>query len=408
LVVAWGWPPIGRVGSLRPIGFVKEWVARGHSVHVLTGPGDRGGEYTPDLIPAAEATGAIVHRAEAPAIAPPLVAPRAAFESPVGTRVVSRPISRIRQVLGQWRGFPDLQRSWIQPAVRLAQVLHESDAFDVAWSTSPPESVHFVAHALARSVPWVADFRDQWSEYVLARWDPLSRRLVDLVARRVLSRSSAVTAATDGVRESIERTTGRRTALVRNGFDPPPVVGEPVRRRVLGYFGRVDPQLQHPERLWGPLRRLAKGTSPWSLELYTAPGGGGGAAIEVPADLRGIVKSMPMLSHPAALRAMQAMNALLVLAWETPGGEASVGGKVYEYIGAGRPILVCAPPHHENRRLVEDTGTGIGGWSEDELERGLRTLVDFTPRRESRSALSRAACAEACLEILIQVSRRAS
>jgi hypothetical protein len=390
------------------MGFAREWVAKGHSVHVVTGPGDRGGEYTPDLMPAAEATGAIVHRADAPAIPPLTLPPRAAFEAPVRSLVVSRPISRLRQVLGQWWGFPDLQRSWIRPAVKLARALHEEDPFDVVWSTSPPESAHFAGHALARSLPWVADFRDQWSEYVLARWDPFSRLLVNLLARRVLSRTSAITAATNGVRESIERTTCYRTALVRNGFDPPPVVGDPVRRRVLGYFGRIDPRMQHPERLWGPLRRLAKGASPWSLEFYAAPGGGGGAAIEVPVDLRERVKTMPMLPHPAALRSMQAMHALLVLAWETPGGEASVGGKVYEYIGAGRPILVCAPPHHENRRLVEETGTGIGGWSEDELARGLQDLDDFTPSRESCSRLSRAACADACLEILVQVSRRAS
>jgi len=70
LIVAWSWPPIGRIGALRPLGLAREWSAQGHEVHVITGPGDRGGEYAPDLEVRTNSSGAEVHRAPAPGLVP--------------------------------------------------------------------------------------------------------------------------------------------------------------------------------------------------------------------------------------------------------------------------------------------------------------------------------------------------
>src|SRR5262245_54421594 len=129
LIVSWGWPPIGRIGAMRPIGLAREWAKIGHQVHVLTGPGDRGGEYSPDLIPAGEASGAVVHRADAHSMPRPAEL-RPAWDTPEAQRVQRKPISRLRQILGQWRGFPDLQRTWIGPARRKGRSL-DLPSFDV-------------------------------------------------------------------------------------------------------------------------------------------------------------------------------------------------------------------------------------------------------------------------------------
>lgn len=399
LIVTWAWPPIGRIGAMRPLGMAREWVQAGHEVHVLTGPGDRGGEYAPDLLPAAEASGATVHRAACPGIARPATL-RPAYEAQM-TDLVARRIPRLRQILGQWKGFPDLQRSWIRPASAVGLDLHARHHFDVVWTTSPPESVHFVGRALARAgVAWVPDFRDQWSEYLLARWDPVSRWVIDRVAARLLAAAAAVTANTQGVADSIWRASGREVTCVRNGWDPPPPTQAPPRPRTLGYFGRVDPELQHPERLWGPMRELRRGGQPWRVDFFAAPGGGGGATIRVPDDLVDLVRVRTPLPHPQALAEMQAMGALLVLGWEAPAGPAAVAGKLFEYVGAARPVLALAPEHYEVRRLVERTGLGRGAWATDEIAGALRELESFEVPAGARGALSRAATARDLAAIL--------
>jgi hypothetical protein len=398
LIVAWSWPPVGRIGALRPLGLAREWTAEGHEVHVITGPGDRGGEYAPDLEPRAIESGSRVHRAPAPGLRPiPL---RAAYERSEEEALRPRHVSRPRQILAQWLNFPDQQRSWIRPAAREALELHRRHRFDVVWSTSPPESVHYVARAVAGAgVPWVADFRDQWSDYLLGRWDPASRWLIDRICRRVLFPALARTGATQGVCRSIERATGRATVCVRNGFDPVERDGRPVVARRLGYFGCVDPRTQHPERLWPALRALRAQGRPWELELFVSPGGGGSARVQPPADLNDLVRVKAPLPYTEALRAMQAMAALLVLAWEGRGGETQLPGKLYEYVGSGRPILVCAPSGFESRDLVESTGAGLGAWGDDAIVDALTGLDAFVPGPRARESLSRGYAAAQLLEL---------
>src|SRR5262249_26377498 len=49
------------------------------------------------------------------------------------------------------------------------------------------------------------------------------------------------------------------------------------------------------------------------------------------------------LDHPATLEAMRAADLLLLVANTTHGAEATVPGKVFEYLATGRPILAIAP-----------------------------------------------------------------
>jgi len=403
LIVAWSWPPIGRIGALRPLGMAREWANAGHEVHVLTGPGDRGGEYTPDLIQAASESGALVHRASAPAIPPPADL-RAAFEMDPADLVERSTISRWRQIASQWKHFPDLQRSWIRPGIALARQLAASHRFDVVWSTSPPESVNFIARAVARQgVPWVADFRDPWSDYALSRWDPLSRWVIDRITKRLLSEAAAITTNVEGCGASLRRATGREIVCVRNGFDPVIQSHRNVRERTLGYFGRVYPRLHRPDRLWNALRTLRHRGRPWTVEFYTSPGGSGGALIDVPSDLTEHVRILRPMPREAALHAMQEMAALLVLALEPESGDPSVPGKLFDYIGSGRPILVSAPSHFEMRRFVESRTLGLGGWGDAETLDALENIGGFEVDRDQRALLTRANSADALLKVFSRV-----
>jgi hypothetical protein len=122
--------------------------------------------------------------------------------------------------------------------------------------------------------------------------------------------------------------------------------------------------------------------------------------VEPPPDLRELVRVKPPLPHPEALKAMQTMAALLVLAWEGRGGETQLPGKMYEYIGSGRPVLVCAPTGYEARTLVESRGVGIGAWGDRAIVDALTRLEGFSPDAAGRESLSRHHSAEQMLSLL--------
>jgi glycosyltransferase involved in cell wall biosynthesis len=79
-------------------------------------------------------------------------------------------------------------------------------------------------------------------------------------------------------------------------------------------------------------------------ELVRAPG------------VDGLVRLTGPVSRDAALAAQRNADALLLITARSARGEAT--GKLFEYLGAGRPILALASDN-EAMRIVHDTGTGI-------------------------------------------------
>jgi hypothetical protein len=372
----------------------REWTRAGHEVHVLTGDGHRGGEPSPDLVATALETKAIVHRTEAVAISP---------DHAKENQAVIK-LTRLGQILAQWKQFPDQQRSWIPAAKSLAARLQAENRFDIVWSTSPPESCHLVAASLAAGgVPWVADFRDPWADYFLARWDPLSRLAIGAISRRVLRRARVITAATFGIAQSIGRGAGRQVHCVRNGFDRclpiRPAVVE-TGRRDLGYFGRVDPRDQHPERLWPALRMLRERGRPCGVRFHLTQGSSGQAGFSVPPDLQDLVSFCDPLAHSDVLEAMASHLGLLVLCLESRRSEGIVPAKLYEYVGSGRPTLVVAPAYYEARRLCEELHLGLGAWTPDEIVNAIERLEGYSVPPTARAKLARSATAAEMMAFL--------
>jgi hypothetical protein len=65
------------------------------------------------------------------------------------------------------------------------------------------------------------------------------------------------------------------------------------------------------------------------------------------------------VEHETAIKEMRDSDALLLVANTTPGAEATVPGKLFEYLATGRPVLAVAPPDSSTADVLAQTG---GGW----------------------------------------------
>jgi glycosyltransferase involved in cell wall biosynthesis len=65
------------------------------------------------------------------------------------------------------------------------------------------------------------------------------------------------------------------------------------------------------------------------------------------------------VDHSNALAAMRSADALLLIANTTPGAEATVPGKLFEYLAAGRPVFSIAPLESSTSDVLDQTA---GGW----------------------------------------------
>jgi glycosyltransferase involved in cell wall biosynthesis len=72
--------------------------------------------------------------------------------------------------------------------------------------------------------------------------------------------------------------------------------------------------------------------------------------------LEDAVKFDSPVDHRTAVSMMKGADGLLLI---TRGDKCELPGKLFEYLGSGRPILALAPADGEAARVVQETGAGI-------------------------------------------------
>jgi glycosyltransferase involved in cell wall biosynthesis len=236
-------------------------------------------------------------------------------------------------------------------------------------SSGPPETNHLVALELHRTtgLPWLADFRDPWFGLHLQRpptaWHRARHARLE---RAVLSRAAAVTATTTWLRDLLRERAPRpleRLHVIRNGFDPtdfppPPPPRPPATPLRLVHTGMLT-LTRSAEGLLAAIARLhadPQQRGAFEVELVGARESRNDAAAAAPA-LAGCVRLRDYVPHRDAIAAMQAADVLVLIKHVEPRYRGLVPGKLYEYMGAGRPILALVP-ESEAADLVRELGWG--------------------------------------------------
>jgi glycosyltransferase involved in cell wall biosynthesis len=93
-------------------------------------------------------------------------------------------------------------------------------------------------------------------------------------------------------------------------------------------------------------------------------------------DLDGTVRAAGWVERPRALRLQRAADSLLLLT-EGSSRRSVATGKLYEYLLAGRPVLVLGE-ETEAARIVAETGTGLATSAVDPpaIAEGLKRLLE--------------------------------
>jgi glycosyltransferase involved in cell wall biosynthesis len=275
---------------------------------------------------------------------------------------------------------PDASALWALSALPQLRRLERQRAFDVIYSTYSPASNHLLAWRISRAtgIPWVADFRDVWTQdfrYPF-RHGPRWRRALDRsLERRMIAHARAVVAVTEPQTQLLrELATDRleRFVTIPSGVDTAdfarhcdsPGEGHCAERPDadvfrLSYVGRFCKGTIAPaffEAVEALVRELGEDRERFELRLV------GG----VSSDLReGLIRcgvrcsETGYLPHADAIREMQAADALLLGIADGPNAETIMTGKVFEYLATGRPILAMGPENCVAMKLVESCRAGV-------------------------------------------------
>lgn len=236
-------------------------------------------------------------------------------------------------------------------------------------SSYPPLSVHITALALKRKYPvkWIADFRDPLrNPFRPANW--AAQRADRYYEETILRLADAILVNTDAsTAELQERYPEHRQkiSLLWNGYDPEedvhPLPVTPRETRTLAHIGTMYPGRQ-PNLLIESLERLtARGiVKPGSLKIFISDIN----TTNMPSlDLfermvkeGTIVFGKERVPRSEALRVTQEADLLLLLDL-TPGPQShQVPAKVFDYVRAGRPILLFTSHGSPTEMIVQKCG----------------------------------------------------
>jgi len=264
--------------------------------------------------------------------------------------------------------FPDPWVGWVPHAVRLATEVIRSERPDIIVSTSAPYSTHLVAIALKQTfqLPWVADFRDEWSENPYANWSIISKYRHRRIEQQVLQSADKVVSVTPGITEGLQRLSGKQPChfvTIPNGYDAEDfgqgegAGGKRQTKFRVSYAGTFYGSQQPDVFLNGLLQAIAEERSLINELQFVVAGKHDQNSYLDKFPYQSMLQKPGYLPHHEAVHLMQNSDLLLLVIPRQRGNDCFTG-KLFEYLAAGQHILALVPPESIAARLIQQAKAG--------------------------------------------------
>lgn len=355
LVVAYYFPPLGLSGVQRVAGFVRHLPEYGWQPTVITAKPGGYFAYDKSLWSPIEDTGIRVIRTKS-------LDPTRLFRSGATVRLPQETRRQTLAYISNWIFIPDNKLGWKSFALRAGLRQAAAQRFDAVFSSAPPYTGHLIGKKLSRrlKLPLITDFRDDWVGnprhiYPTA----LHRRLHLQQERQVLMQSSAITTINRPILDALEkrhRDINIRGEVIPHGFDKyeDPVKVSAREKLKLVYTG-VFYDAQTPEHfLRGISGFLAENPAmrPKISAIFAGLVPNGFTDLIRTLKLEDVVQYVGYLQHIHVVELQQKADVLWMTIGSKSGASGISTGKLYEYMGTGKPILALVPPGTARRTLL--------------------------------------------------------
>lgn len=378
LLIAYYFPPSGGAGVQRTLKFIKYLPSAGWEPVVLTARDADYPAYDESLL--AELPPALsIYRSYIPE---PYQLYRKLTGRQMSEAVDIATLSRDAQQqkkfserLAEWiRGcffIPDARVGWLPFAVALGLKAIQQEQIDVIYSSAPPYTCHLIGYWLKKLTgrPWVADFRDSWVGWLSSAKRPaLPDRFDRYLEHSVLRSADRILTVSNGIAQDLG---GRHPELVddrwiwlSNGYDGADFEGltadPPSDKLVITYTGSLYGH-RNPETLLQALAELLTELPELRQKLQLTFVGRIGGFIEQmlrQPTFEGMVQIVPYVPHQQSIQYLLASHVLLLIIDDAPANKGILTGKLFEYLGARKPILALAP-EGDAAELIRATNAGI-------------------------------------------------
>ena len=282
--------------------------------------------------------------------------------------------------------IPDARKFWIKPSVKFLSGYLKNHKVDAIVSTGPPHSMHMIALGVKKKtgLPWLADFRDPWTnidfyhELMLSRWADRKHHRQEL---SVLQQADEVVVISRSMKSDFLRIYKRDYSVITNGFDTDDLLNEGVeadKRFTISHIGTMV-KTRNPEALWLALSNEARANPEFAKDLEIKLVGSVDYSVSESLEKAGLsqfVNRVSYLPHDEVVKVQQQSQVLLLLINETPNAKVILPGKFFEYMASRRPILCIGPKDGDAAAVIAETNSGylVEKDNVDEMQQAIRLL----------------------------------
>lgn len=353
LIVAYYFPPVGGIGSIRLARFAAllpehGWEATVLAPHGTPHPSDPSLRFPEE------------HVVRARSIELSQVG-RTALREPAGHNGSSAPQLRqrlrtaLRTGAHSYLFYPDPQVGWYPAAVAAGWRTLRQGHFDVLYSSSNPMTAHLVARTLSRrtGTPWVAEYRDPWRDR-LPSGQPYRQRALEL-ERTIARDATRVVMPTRTWAAHYGSQWDTDVAVLPNGYDAQHPERRPAKRPTLVHIGSYYNADHDLATLWRALARM-RDDDPTSVPRVRFVGN---MPAELSVEIAGfglgdLLESAGVVPHATAMRELMSASMLIAsgIAGDHPAKRGWVPAKLFEYLASGIPMLYLGDPDTDAGRLL--------------------------------------------------------
>lgn len=258
--------------------------------------------------------------------------------------------------LSRWVKYnfiPDTRFPWYFKTVGKAVEIIRDQKIDLIFSSSPPQTNHLIARAAAKrtGIPWVGDFRDPWTDVFWLldnskRWKWI-HRIDQRIERRTIAGMNAIITVGPSLAEILGRKTDKKIAQITNGFDDryfSELKYERGHKFRIIYAGSLSRE-QDPACFFDALELLKDETDfmkdceilflgNFPVYLHELAGKS--------AFSRNVIYE-PYTIYTESLRSVVSSELLLLIVPRTEHNKCILTSKLFDYMGARRPVLAYGP-----------------------------------------------------------------
>ena len=365
LIISYYWPPAGGISVIRPLKLAKYLKIQGWVPIICTAENPH--------YPFEDLTSINASEEGLEVLKVPIFEPYGIYKALTGQKhqsaladvIQNVPKNSLMHQFSVWiRGnffVPDARCFWIGPVIKKIATYISENPVDAIITTGPPHSVNRIGALLKKkfNLPWIADFQDPWTQvdyykhFKITSWAHSRHRKME---NEVFAHADLITIVSDSWKVDLQHIGAKKVEVIPLGFDPDDFKSSSILDQLfsmthLGLLGED----RNPETLLHVIKAICEENSDFANYFRLNLVG------KVNPKLSNLVASLNLksnvffigqVSRELALKYMQNSQLLLLLLNKAENVSGRIPGKIFEYMGAKRPVISLGPSGTDVSKII--------------------------------------------------------